>query len=246
MSADGAARADGHADGPADGNTGGHPGGVNPAAGDRVRPRPLRLAARAVAVVVTLVVVGALAVFLLSVRVDGESMEPTLRDGDRLLAMPGSGGDVHRFDVVLMRTPGRDTVLVKRVIGLPGDRVAIETAPGGRRRVLLQEGGAGPWYRLIGPGPAKAVGVDACCGPDGRRSDRTTPRTVPAGRFFFLGDHADRSADSRTYGWARLADVSGRVSLRVWPLGAARGLGPGPRLEPVPDAPGAAPVQRAG
>lgn len=195
------------------------------------------MAGVAVAALAVLVVVAVLAVPLLSVRVDGESMEPTLRDGERVLPLPPPDEGVGRFDVVLMRTPGRDVLLVKRVVALPGDRVRIASASGAGQRVLVQPKGAGRWYEVTVPGSADAALPTPCCGADGRRSVSPAARTVPAGKFFFLGDHADRSDDARTYGWADLDAVSGRVWLRTWPLSAAGRVEDGVRLRPAAGAP---------
>ncbi|WP_406859109.1 signal peptidase I [Streptomyces sp. HUAS MG47] len=177
---------------------------------------------------------GAAAVLTLSVRVDGRSMEPTLRPGERLMAAPGSGGEVRRFDVVLLRPTGRETLVVKRVIGLPGDRVAIVSTPRDPYQVLLQIGGAGPTYRVTDPGwGARARRTANCCSELGLRSAEPALRTVPPGSFFFLGDNPDLSDDSRAYGWGEADRVTGRVALRVWPLAGPRGLGDRPGLVPV-------------
>ncbi|MFD5025017.1 signal peptidase I [Streptomyces sp. NPDC058373] len=193
-----------------------------------------RAVGAAVAVFAGLVVLVVAAVALLSVRIDGDSMEPTLRDGERVLPLPAPDDGVDRFDVVLMRTPGRDVLLVKRVVALPGDRVRIVPAPKGGQRVLVQRAGAGRWYEVTVPGAAGAALPTPCCGADGRRSVSPAARTVPAGRFFFLGDHADRSDDARSYGWADLEAVSGRVWLRTWPLAGAGPVDHGVRLRPLP------------
>ncbi|MFE0461940.1 signal peptidase I [Kitasatospora sp. NPDC058965] len=196
----------------------------------------LRVLAAVVAVVVALAVVVVVAVATLGVRVDGHSMQPTLLDGQRLLTAPGSGGAVHRFDVVLLRPTGRDATVVKRVVGLPGDRVEIRAATDEPYQVLVQPGGAGAWYRVDFPAWAgQAHRTSDCCTSDGTRTPVATAQTVPPGRFFFLGDNPDGSDDSRTFGWGQVSAVSGRVALRVWPLDVLGGLGAGPVLTAIPN-----------
>jgi signal peptidase I len=55
-----------------------------------------------------------------TVEVSGRSMVPTLEPGDWLLAV--RAGRIERGDLVVVRHPGRDLDLVKRVAGLPGER----------------------------------------------------------------------------------------------------------------------------
>ncbi|MFE6715425.1 signal peptidase I [Streptomyces sp. NPDC057695] len=191
-----------------------------------------RVAAVVLGVCVVLCLVAVVAVTSLGVRVDGTSMAPTLHPGDRVLATPGSAAAARRFDVVLLRATGRDALLVKRVIGLPGDRVAIVSTPEEPFQVLLQEAGTGPVRRVVAPQwAAQARRTGACCGPDGTGSGRTALRTVPEGSFFYLGDNPDLSDDSRTYGWGEIARIEGRVGVRAFPVSASGEIGNRPVLE---------------
>ncbi|MFE0651318.1 signal peptidase I [Streptomyces sp. NPDC059534] len=193
---------------------------------------PRRAAGAVLGTAVLLCLVAGVAVTALGVRVEGTSMSPTLHQGDRILVAPGSAGEAHRFDVVLLRATGKDALLVKRVIGLPGDRVAVVSTPEEPFQVLLQEGGRGPVYRVVAPQwTAQARRTGACCAPDGTRSTRPGLRTVPDGAFFYLGDNPDLSDDSRAYGWGDLGRVEGRVGLRAFPVGSAREIGNRPVLE---------------
>ncbi|MFF5506273.1 signal peptidase I [Streptomyces roseolus] len=172
------------------------------------------------------------AVTALGVRVDGSSMDPTLRPGDRVLVSPGSEGRVDRFDVVLLRGGRQDSLMVKRVIGLPGDRVAIVSTGAEPFQVLLQEGGTGPVRRVVAAQwDDRAHRAGACCSPEGTRSARPELRTVPEGGFFYLGDNPDLSDDSRQFGWGAIDRVEGRVGVRAYPLTTAPGLGNRPVLE---------------
>ncbi len=191
-----------------------------------------RAAGAALGTGLLLCLVAAVAVTSLGVRIDGTSMAPTLHQGDRILVAPGSAGQVGRFDVVLLRATGKEALLVKRVIGLPGDRVAIVSTPEEPFLVLLQEGGEGPVHRVVaGQWEDRARRTGACCGPDGTRSARPGLRAVPEGAFFYLGDNPDLSDDSRTYGWGDIARVEGRVGVRAFPASASPDIGNRPVLE---------------
>lgn len=88
--------------------------------------RPRRTLARAVVLAAVAAVV--FGVVLKPVRTAGVSMTPTHRDGELLFynALAYRGGGPARGDVVAFRFAGPGVVLVKRVVGLPGERVRID------------------------------------------------------------------------------------------------------------------------
>ncbi|GAB3667707.1 signal peptidase I [Actinocorallia lasiicapitis] len=174
------------------------------------------------------------AVAVLSIKINGHSMAPTLANGERVFTAPGSEKKVARFDVVLLRAPGRGEPVVKRVIALPGDRVQIGFKGGDPLTVLVQPKGETGWFQVVSDAwRGRASRVANCCEPDGHKSGVATPQTVPDGRFFYLGDNPDVSDDSRTFGWGEISTVSGRVAYRVWPWNDLREIGGRPTLVPT-------------
>ena len=188
------------------------------------------------------------------------SMEPTLLIGDALLAskypygygtaslpmqitLPGTGrvfgGTPKRGDVVVFRWPGdRSQAWVKRVVGLPGDRIqmrqgqlfindhAAELKPDGTGQVEDESGGSEPAYRYIETlpnGVAHAIFKQR----DNGRLDNTQEVTVPPDRLFVMGDNRDNSADSRVavseggVGLLPMDNLVGRADAVVgsWDLG---------------------------
>lgn len=132
--------------------------------------------------------------------VRGDSMEPALRDGDRLVVdrVTYNIADVGRGDVVVLRYPRNPEVdFVKRVVALPGDQVAL------RAGVLFVNGAPADDYGCI---------RDRACMP---------ARRVPDGEFFVLGDNRPVSCDSREFGLVAEHLIKGRVRARFWPLEAA-------------------------
>lgn len=148
-----------------------------------------------------LLAVATLQLFVVQVSVvRGSSMEPCLHDGDRLVVdrVAYSLAEVRRGDVVVLRYP-RDPGIdfVKRVVGLPGDRIQLR---GGE---LLVDGQR--------------------CEDHGCIRDHADfgPLVVPAGQYFVLGDNRPVSCDSRDFGLVPAALLKGRVRARFWPVSAA-------------------------
>lgn len=134
--------------------------------------------------------------FNLSV-VRGNSMSPGIHDGDRILVEPWSYlvGEVARGDVVVMRYPLDPSVdYIKRVVGLPGDRVTLAGGHVWVNGELLHE----PYV--------SAPDVDSFASVE-----------VEEGHYFVLGDNRPRSSDSREFGQVPSEYVRGRVDLRLWP-----------------------------
>ncbi|MDQ1426832.1 MAG: signal peptidase [Acidimicrobiaceae bacterium] len=132
------------------------------------------------------------------------SMEPTLKPGDRVLVNKLSYKlhDVHRGDIVVFKRPPSEaddpTIkdLIKRVIGLPGDRI---------------EGRDGVVY--INGQPLKEPYL-----PPGTTTASLPLQTVPAGQYFVMGDNRGNSKDSRFIGTIPKNLIVGRAFVRVWPL----------------------------
>ena len=158
------------------------------------------------------------------------SMEPTLMIGDALLAskfpygygtaslpiqinLPETGrvfgGIPQRGDVVVFRWPGDNSqAWVKRVVGLPGDRIemregqlfindrAASLKPDGIGEAEDDNGRSEPAYRYIETLPG---GISHAIFKlrDNGRLDNTPEVTVPPNRLFVMGDNRDNSADSR-------------------------------------------------
>ncbi len=117
------------------------------------------------------------------VRVEGTSMMPSLYDQERLFINQFSykfGGDIHRGDTVVFWFPGDTTKsYIKRVIGIPGDTVAIKSGT----VVLNGRPLAEPYV------------------PEDYRDKMSLPlQTVPPNSYFVLGDHRISSSDSRMWG----------------------------------------------
>lgn len=150
------------------------------------------------------VVVGLLFGFVIRpVEVDGESMEPTLQNSDRLIVYmlfyKPQQGDV----VTLSDKTGLDEALVKRVIATEGQTVDIN-----ERGQVLVDG-----VLLDEPYIAEYISPRA-------RGEHEYPVTVPEGRIFVMGDNRNYSTDSRfsQVSFVDVKEVQGKVVLRLLPL----------------------------
>jgi signal peptidase I len=154
------------------------------------------------------------------------SMKPTIVEGDRIfvdrraydLRVPFTSFRVARYgapargDIIVFSSPVDGRRLVKRVIGLPGDTVAVrdghlvvngtvaryvplgDAAGGAPVETEALEGRAHPVMSRIGPaGPAFG------------------PTRVPDGHYFVMGDHRDDSFDSRYWGFLERERIQGRA-----------------------------------
>lgn len=156
------------------------------------------------AVVMAIVVIALCFTFLArAVRVDGHSMEPTLQDGQRLLAtsLPytPARGDIVVIDAYIPH----GQPLIKRVIGIEGDTIDIDFDAG----IVYRNGEA-----LDEPYTAE---------PTWTFEGASFPLTVPQGQVFVMGDNRNHSRDSRdpSVGCVDVRDVMGRAFWRIAPPG---------------------------
>jgi signal peptidase I len=150
-----------------------------------------------------------------------EAMAPTLEKGDRFVAFMNGAGDLRRGDVIVLKV-GQSTY-VKRVAALPGDTIGMSDGvvilngrPVAQRLVTKERRPDASVRRLSEQFPGEAAPHEIFdMGPS--VVDDFPEQRIPADFVFVLGDHRDRSADSRvpreSLGVALLpvADVEGHA-----------------------------------
>ncbi|MFD2628365.1 signal peptidase I [Oceanobacillus kapialis] len=138
--------------------------------------------------------------------VDGPSMLPTLHDRDQMIINKISYrfSDPERFDIVVFHASEQKD-FIKRVIGLPGEQVAV------RDNVLYinDEPVEEPFWTDQTEMYTDDFELEEL--PGGYE-------TVPEGHVFVLGDNRSNSTDSRILGPIPMDQVVGKTSLRYWPF----------------------------
>lgn len=162
------------------------------------------------------------------------SMRPTLIEGDRIFVerisrffTPPQRGDIMVFYppsepiskkplAVFERLTGffcKDVAYIKRVVGLPGDRIVIKPNSDGKYSVYVNGSRLEEKYILDGydyiPCSEKMY-----CGP----------LTVPKGEYFMLGDNRGNSQDSRFWGFLPQKRFIGKAIFLFWPLTRLKNL----------------------
>jgi signal peptidase I len=160
-------------------------------------------------IVTTLVPAVILALFIhaflaQSTIVLGQSMEPNLQSTQRLMVEKVSYWlhPPHRGDIVVLRDPtGGPVPLIKRVVGLPGERISIANGHVFVDGRALSE----PYLNQITLGEGRSW-------------------VVPPMEIFVMGDNRSNSKDSRYFGPVSLDSVLGHAVFRFWPLNKLGGL----------------------
>jgi signal peptidase I len=159
------------------------------------------------------------------------SMNPTIIEGDRILVnklaydlkLPLSHfrvlswNDPERGDIIVFDSRIENTRLVKRVIGLPGDVIAMNNNQlyiNGNLTQYSKHDTLGSYQRATEqlPGHSHAMQIAAMT-PSSAGS--FNPVTVPPGHFLVLGDNRDNSKDSRYIGFIPRGEIIGRASYVV-------------------------------
>jgi signal peptidase I len=135
--------------------------------------------------------------------VEGSSMEPSLQQGERLVVSKVAYrfGRPSRGDIVVFRSPfDRRVRFIKRVVGLPGETIAIRDGQ--------------VW--IDGRSLSEEYLTDVTLGEFG-------PERVPPGRLFLLGDNRSNSRDSRypEVGFISVRELVGKAVAVYWPPGLA-------------------------
>jgi signal peptidase I len=131
-------------------------------------------------------------VTLIKANVIGVSMQPTLSDGDLILAWKDF--DLKRGDIILFPSTENDRYYIKRLIGMSGDQIEISNGIVSVNGKYLQE-------EYLSENNFNNVNGSWSLG---------------AGEIFVLGDNRDFSQDSRDFGVFQESDVIGELWLKFW------------------------------
>jgi signal peptidase I len=168
------------------------------------------------------------------------SMKPTIVEGDRIfinklaydLKVPlttwhiAQWSNPQRGDIVVFYSPKDNMRLVKRVVGLPGDRISM------REDVLYINGRPLKYDDIAHPPSIRAAGRYFLKEHLGSRNHPITiipsypamrsftSVTIPAGKYFMMGDNRDNSADSRYFGFVARDRIVGKATAIVISLNA--------------------------
>ena len=162
--------------------------------------------------IVAFIIVGGVYFFLgRPFTVSGASMYPTLHNGDRMVL--SKVGDIHRFDVVILKAPDENVEYIKRVIGMPGDTVEMKSG-------VLYINGKKVDQPFINTEPLakQTVFID-----DFTLESLTGESKVPEGKYFVLGDNRGVSKDSRMIGFIDRSAIEGKAVFTIWPFGRIGG-----------------------
>ena len=140
-------------------------------------------------------------VFCLFTVVKGSSMRESLLNGDVLLTKRYGKREIRRFDIVICRYPGRKGRFVKRVIGLPGERIRME-----KDVVYIND---------------EALQEDF---PKRKCMHCFDDVTVPEDSYFVMGDNRPSSNDSRKVGPIHRKAILARAEYILFTIGRHRRL----------------------
>lgn len=151
-------------------------------------------------------------------KIPSGSMEPTLLVGDHILVnkfIYGVKLPVLRNTIIPVSKPKRNDVIVfiypvdtskdfiKRVIGLPGDRVEIVG-----HKVLINGKAFDDKHGFFAPFEGDTSGQDS--------ASSFGPTLVPEGQYFVMGDNRDHSYDSRFWGFVPSRSIKGKAFIIYW------------------------------
>ena len=179
------------------------------------------------------------------VGVDGNSMMPNLRNRERVFVpkyetwLHKAGvGSFSRGDIVIFKPPSSAVAelpnlnrnflglwnyrpfLIKRLIGLPGDRISIQGGEVTVNGTRLDSSWTTDYWREQGCWDTQSdLANNAASGRAGALKV-AQEITVPAGHYFVMGDNRTEngSEDSRMFGPVELRDIAGRAAAVVWPI----------------------------
>ncbi|MCY4010601.1 MAG: signal peptidase I [Candidatus Saccharibacteria bacterium] len=151
-------------------------------------------------------------VFIDVAQVKGISMEPTLKADNRLIIFKSEGffyrlinGEYkpQRGDIVIFEKERSEHLIIKRIIGLPNERLVLEN-----QRLTIYNADFPQGFLLDNQ---KNLTSDFDI-------DEKFDIQVKRGEVFVIGDNRSFSTDSRIFGNILIENIIGRVIIRIWPV----------------------------
>lgn len=163
------------------------------------------------------------------------SMQPTIQIGDRIMVDKAAydlrvpfthismwhRADPHRGDIVVLDSAAAHERLVKRVVGVPGDQIAlidnhlyVNGQPAEYQAISvsgIRDDREDPARYALETVGLQQHAVRWSIAAEGHSND-FGPVTVPAGKYLMLGDNRDNSADSRYFGFFPRQEIVGRAT----------------------------------
>lgn len=139
-------------------------------------------------------------------QIKQHSMEPTYQESEYILTDKISYrlGIPKRGDVVVFRSPKNAEVdFIKRIIGLPGEKIKIKAGKVYINGDVLDE--------------SAYLDPSVYTGPEGYLAENTES-LIPDGHYFTMGDNRTQSSDSRDFGPVKPGEFIGKVFFRYWPI----------------------------
>jgi signal peptidase I len=157
--------------------------------------------------------------------IPSSSMEPTLQINDRLIIekLSYKFRKPERGEVIVFNPPAvpvvpdASKVYIKRLIGLPGDRIAIRDGKVFVNDKALNE----PYIKEAPDYTLPTNDLSKCQGcfqpPEVIQTKKSLSFTVPPGNYWMMGDNRNNSLDSRVWGFLPEQNIVGRAFFRYWP-----------------------------
>ena len=146
-------------------------------------------------VIIVLVVVLIRTFLFTPIKVNGDSMDNTLHNGDTMILnkITMKFNELERFQIVVIRT--KDTYLIKRIIGLPGETIEYKDGKLFINNKIMND----PYYN------------------DGNTKDFDKVN-IPKGYYYVMGDNRGISLDSRLIGVISKEDILGTTNFILFPI----------------------------
>lgn len=146
---------------------------------------------------------------LIPIQVTGNSMEKTLRQGDMIVLEKYT--QIKRFDVIVFKKSD-GTTYIKRVVGLPGEKIAYHND----RLLVNDQPVAEPFLKQNQKQKVKPYT------PDFTLVDVANETQIPQKNYFVLGDNRRISKDSRSFGTVEASEILGKARFVYYPLTHAK------------------------